>query len=328
MTAAKSDFRRYIDSTQGLPPDVVLGWIAIYQVRDGSYDRTVMEQAFEDLDMQTSLLPAPNNPLHAFQKATSSVNDSDYKLPNGDICHVLVREAKSTPEMLVRQLTREVRDPRRGKLGYSPIGECVYFRPRVEGGRTVPGSERCVMRVDSSTLTSDEAPVLTGLIRQMQAEYDRHVNFIDAMKYRQVIRDYLLYLNALKVKDGFYFVHANRMDELDKLRTLVERMGNGTTLWTMPLVDLGEQRKMVIDAYQTEAEESLNDVIKKIQHVRSTRKSVTPEAYAKLMGEYKAAVDRSKEYARTLKVRGTTTLAAEELALDALASLQMEMIAG
>lgn len=326
MTAAKSDFRKYIDTTQGLPADVVLGWIVIFQVRDGAYDRTVMEQTFDELDMQQSLLPAPNNPLHAFEKATSSINDSDYKLPNGDICHVLVREAKSDNERVVRQLTREIRDPRRGKLGYSPIGECVFYRPKVQGGKTQYGSERCVMRVDSAALSTHEAPELAALLQTMRDRYDQHLNFIDGMKYRAVVREYLLYLNALKIKDGFYFVHSNRVDELEKLRTLVERMGGGTTLWTMPLVDLGAQRQMVIEAYQVEAEEALNDVIKKIQHVRSTRKSVTPEAYAKLMDEYKTAVNRAKEYARTLKVRQTTTLAAEELALDALASLQAEML--
>lgn len=326
MTASKSEFRKYIDSTQGLPADCVLGWVVIFQVQDGSYDRAVMETTFDELAMQESLLPARNNPLHAFEKASSSVNDSDYTLPNGDICHVLVREAKVTDEMVVRQLTREVRDPKKGKLGYAPIGECVFYRPKYVGGKTVPGSERCVFRADQSSLQPNEVPELRALITKMQEQYDRHCNFMDGMKYRAVIRGYLLYLNALKVKDGFYFVHSNRADELDKLRTLVERMGNGTTLWTMPLVDLGAQRQMVIEAFQVEAEEALNDVVKKIAHVRGTRKSVTPDAYAKLKREYDQAVNRAKEYARTLKVRQTSTSAAQDLALDALAALQAQTL--
>jgi hypothetical protein len=315
-----------MDQTGGLPADAVLGWIVIFEIRKHTYDRSVMEATFDELDMNPSMLPAPNNPLHAFQKATSSVDDTDYDLPNGNQAHILVREQKDTKEMLVRQLTREVRDKRRGALGYDKIGECVFYRPKSVNGTVQYGSERIRLTVDNSALGPQERPALQQVIDKITAEYERFVNFVDEMKMRQVVRNYLVFLNGLKIKDGFYFVHQNRHEDLVKLATLVERMGGGSTLFTMPLVDLGETRKMVIEAYQVEAEEALNDVVKKIAHVRETRKNITPDAYAKLKREYETAVQRSKEYGRTLKVRQTTTGAAQELAQQALTQLQMDMM--
>lgn len=327
MTAKKSDFRRYMDQTQALPADVVLGWIVIYQIRDANYDRSVLEQTFDMLGMNPDLIPAPNNPLHAYMKATSAVNDTDYRLPHNEIAHVLVRDQMEDKEQVVRQLTREIRDPRRGKLGYAKIGECAFYRPKSQGGKVQYGSERIRLTVDNAALTPDERPVLQSVLDKIASEYDRHVNFMDAMKYRAVVRDYLLHLNALKIKDGFYFVHSNRGDELDKLRTLVDRLGGGSILFMLPLVDLDSQRDMVVQAYQQEAEEALADIVKAVAHVRGTRKSVTPTAYAKIKGDYEQAINRSKEYGRTLKVSAVTTAAAEELALEALAALQHDLLA-
>lgn len=324
--AVKSDFRKYMDQSGALPADVLLGWVVIYQIRDANYDRTVMEQAFDDLQMNGTFMPQPNNPLHAFQKATSSVNDTDYPLPNGEVAHVLVRDRREDKEVVVRQLTREIRDPRRGKLGYTPVGECVFYRPVTRNGRVEYGTERVRLTIDNSMLTKDERPALQAIVDKMNESYVRHRDFMDAMKYRAVVRSYLGYLNALKIKDGFYFIHANRADELEKLRTLVECMGGGSTLWSMPLVDLGAQKRMVIEAYEAEAEESLQDVIKAITHVKGTRAKITPAAWAKLKQQYDQAVTRSKEYQRTLKVRTITTSATQDLALDALLDLRQKLM--
>lgn len=328
MTARKSDLRKYLDQTQALPDDVVLGWLVMFRITDANYDRARMEQLFDDLEMNPALLPSPNNPLHAYMKATSSVNDLDYALPGGDVAHVLVRDQHDDKEMVIRQLTREIRDRRARKLGYVKIGECAFYRPVLQNGKVQYGTERIRLTVDNAALAPEERPVLQGVIDKISESYDRHVNFMDAMKYRAVVREYLEYLNALRIKDGLYFVHSNRADELAKLNSLVTQLGGGSTMWMIPLVDLAQQRDMVVQAFQTEAEEALNDVIKQIAHVRGTRKSVTPEAYAKVKAQFDQAVNRANEYSRTLQLRGTFTSAAEELALESLAALQREFLEG
>lgn len=323
---AKSNLKEYLDQTGALPADAVLGHLVVFTIRDANYDRSVMEQVFDDLGLNPSYLPAPNNPYHAFLKATSSVNDTDYDMPHGQVGHVLVRDAKDDNEIVIRQLTREVRDPKKGKLGYSRIGDAVFYRPVTRSGKVQYGTERFRLTIDHAALHKDERPAIQTVIDKMNESYERHRDFMDAMKYRAVVRDYLLFLNALKVKDGLYFVHSNRLDELDKLRTLVERMGGGSTMWTMPLVNLAEQRKMVIATYEQEAEEALQDVIKEIQHVRSTRKSVTPAAYAKLKKRYDEAVTKANEHKRALKVRGVTQTASQDLALDLLMQVQESLL--
>jgi len=158
MTAAKSDFRKYLDSAGELPRDCLLGNVVLFTIRDGEYDRDEIEKWFTELDLNPSFIPAPNNPLNAFEKATSRVDDTGYEMPDNKQGHVLVREVVSDKEHVVRQLTREVRDAGRRRLGYDKIGEAVFYRPKTESGRVQYGSERFRLNIDHNALHNMERP--------------------------------------------------------------------------------------------------------------------------------------------------------------------------
>lgn len=321
-----SAIRKYMDDTGELPADALLGHIVLYTVNDGEYRHNDVELWFDELNLNPAFLPEPNRPVDAYKKATAAADEFEYDLPDGNTAQVLVRDVMSDSEMIIRHLIREVRDPRRKRLAYGKIGEAVFYRPKVAGGKAQIGSERFRLNVDNAALLNDERRPLDALVHRISQSYDRHCNAMDGMKMRAVIRDYVKSLNAVAVKSGVYFVHVTRKDELERLRTFVDRLGNGCTMQMIPLVDLKEQRSMVIEAFQTEAEKALTEVVQEIARVRATRATITADAYGKLKTRYDSVIMRAKEYTRTLNVSQDRTAGAAEVALEALSALQYDML--
>lgn len=328
-TRKQSSLKAYMDESGDLPADVLLGNIVLFTINDGEYSHPQVVQWFDELGLNPKHLPEPNKAVDAYKKATSEADDFEYTLPDGNTAHVLVRDVVSNKEMIVRHLVREVRDARKQRLAYAKIGEAVFYRPAVRGGKTQPGTERFRLNIETDALLPGERDAMQEpLVARITQRYERYVNFMDGMKVRAMVRDYVRDLNSVTLKAGVYFVHVSRKDELERLRTLVDRLAHGCFMHLVPLVDLAEQREKVIAAFQTEAVDSLEKVIQAIQHVRSTRNTITPEAYAKLKQQYDDVVVRAQEHQRTLGLNVNQTAGAAELALDALVALQTDMLKG
>lgn len=321
-----SKLKEWMDSTGDLPDDVLLGQIVLFTINKGEYRRDEVEQWVEELALNTAFVPEPNKAIHAFEKATSDGDEFDYDLSDGNSAHVLVRDVSSDNVMVTRHLVREIKDPKRRRLAYGKIGEAVFYRPKTEGGKVKPGTERFRLTVDNDQLVKDERKPMQALVDLITEHYDAYVQFMDADKVRAMVRKYVKYLNAVSIKDGVYFVHANRSEELDRLRTLVGRLGHGSSMQLIPLVKLPELRDMVIEAFQTEAEQALTEVVQEIARIRASRKTVTPDAYAKIKSQYDGVITRAKEYTRTMGASQQRTAGAAEVALESLAELQRLML--
>lgn len=321
-----STLKKYLDDSGDLPADVLLGHVVLFTINDGEYRHDEVTQWFDELMLNPSFVPESNKAVDAYKKATSEGDEFDYDLPDGTTAHVLVRDVASDASAIVRHLVRELKDSKRRRLAYGKIGEAMFYRPSVTNGKTQPGSERFRLTVDNDQLAKNERAAMQVLVEKITKAYERYSQFMDGMKVRAMIRDYVKHLNSVALKPGVYFVHVTRRDELERLRTLVDRLGNGCTMQLIPLVDLKSQREMVVEAFQTEAEGALTEVVKEIAHIRSTRKSVTPDAYAKVKQKYDSVITRAKEYTRTLNVSQDRTAGAAEVALEELAALQRQML--
>ncbi len=324
--ATASSLRKYMDESGEMPRDVLLGHIVLFTINDGQYDRKQVEQWFDQLGLNPTFLPETNRPIDAYKKATTEADDYEYALPNGTTAHVLVRDVSTDGEMIVRHLIREIKDSRRKRLAHGKIGEAVFYRPTSHRGQQTPGSERFRLGIDKDQLTEHEREAMDPLVQQITTSYDRHCNYMDGMKVRAMVREYVKYLNSVTLKSGVYFVPVTRRDELGLLQQLVDLLGHGCTLQLVPLVDLAEQRSMVVAAFHTEVAESLSEIVKKIAKVRETRKTITPETYVRIKAEYDTVVNRASEYTRTLGVSKDKVAGAADFALEQLAALQHQML--
>ena len=315
----------YLDEAGQLPKDVLLGTLVLYTISDGEYSLADLAAHWAELGLDPKYLPVANKPIDAYKKATSEVDDFEYPMPDDKIAHVLVRDVHSDPQVVVRHLTREIRDSQAQRLAYARIGTATFYRPSVDSqGRVKPGTERFKLHVDNPSLEPDERVSMQVLVDEVSRRYDRYVNYLDGQKVRAMVRSFLSDIGALNVKPSVYFVHVSRTDEIEKLKQVVDRLGE-SSMHHLPVIDLPSQRAMVVEAFQQEAVASLQDLVKEITRVRESRKSITGDAYAKLKSQYDATLARTREYSRLLGSVRSKTEGAEEIAQETLRRLQKEM---
>lgn len=321
-----SELRDYLNSVSELPDDVLLGRIVMFTVTDERVERAKLEQWFVDLNLNPAYLPAENRAIDSFKKATTDVDSTEYEMAAHRRGILLNRPVTTDNEMVVRFVVREIRNSERRTLNHDKVIEAVFYKETKLQGKVQRGTGAIRITKIMDHLEPGEEPHIDKAIQEIKDAYDSYYRYIDGQKIRAMVREYLKYLNAIEIKGGVYFVHKNRTDELLRLKELLNRVGGGCRMDQIPIIDLDNERQIIVDAFQREAEDALNTLVKDIAFVRSTRAKVTPDAYAKLKRAYDRVMDQAMEYQRTLGLSQTRTSAAAELALDSLGELQKALL--
>lgn len=322
----------YLDEAGQLPRDVLLGTLGLYTISDGEYSLSELTDEWVRLGLPAHHLPVATKPVDAFKRATTEVDDFEYPMPDHEttkrVAHILVRDVDSNNEVIIRHLVREIRDSNGQRLTYAKIGTATFYRPVQEGsGRVRPGSERFKLTIENAALEPAERVAMQALVDEVNRRYDRYTNYLDGQKIRSMVRNFLFEIGALQVKPSVYFVHVSRTDDLEKLKVVVDDLGQ-SSLHLLPIIDMPSQRAMVVEAFQQEAVAALEDLVKEINRIRGSRKSISSEAYSKVKQQYDATLARTREYSRLLGSVRSLTEGAEEVAQAALAKMQKEMLDG
>jgi hypothetical protein len=329
VTAPKSDLRKYIDTTQALPADCVLGNILWYGVEDKPYDVDHVKQSFDLLNLNPSVLPPDNKSINAFEKASQEIHGRKYPLPGDLEAELLIHEVSRDEETVLRQVTRKVRDAKQKELGYDKVGELVFYRDVTRGGKVQKGTSRLRTSLvpfgpGSATIEAGERVELLKALEEVETCFPLYRDTWDGNKVRGILRDYVGYLNGVMMRSGVYFVHSTRTTELEALQKFARGLDGGS-MTLFPLPELKAMREEVIEAFQAEAAKELGEVVAAIQKVRGTRKTLTPEMHRKLKEQYNTVMRKATEYGRTLRVTQERTAGAAELASDALLSLEADL---
>ena len=321
----KTDMRAYIEANGNLPPDCVLGYIAWFSVNDAAYDAEQLVKDFDQLQLNSSLLPAPLRTDDAFEKASKEIDKFKYAIVGGNTAEILIREVARDTRTITRHMIREVKDSAGRRLLYEKVGELVFYKGATRGGIVDQSSARCRAALDPS-LSPSEHDILTPVVRQFTEAYHRFRDFHDGQKIRGILRNYLVYLNAVQMKPSVYFVHSSRSDELERLKAFADGLGTAS-LMLLPQADLPRLRQDVIDAFQEEAVKDLQQVIVDITKLRASRSGdIRYEAFTKIKKDYDRVMRKASEYSRTLQIDQDKTAGAAELAVDAIMAFQVDVM--
>jgi hypothetical protein len=337
--AGKSDFRRYIEQFGSLPPDTVLGHTVLYSVGDGEYDGVQMAAEFARLGLSPKFLPGDINPADAFEKATKSLDNTRYALnppniPGVSTDHyavILMREARRDKTKIVRHAIREIRDSKHAVLQYDQVAEFEYYKPVTRSGKVDYSSWRVrPTRTLQVPASSEEDAALTALMQKFDAQMDRYLHTHDGQKIRTLIREYLVYLNAITLKSSAYFVHNTRTSELLALQEFCRGLGvPRTDIMLIPMVDLPGLRTEVVEAFEVQAFNDLMGVKAAVEKLRAARTGpISPAAFMKLKEQYDDVLAKANEHSRVLDVVQNTTSDAALVALQAITDLGAEVAAG
>lgn len=328
---AKSEMRQYIESTQSLPADCILGYITWFSVPDSTYDQKIVADLFDSLHLNPALLPPPIKSINAFKKAcTEHSGKLTYDAGDGKRAEVMLREVYKDNEQIQMHLVREIRDGKNKVLDYVKVGEIVFYRdvPQTIGGRgpVVPGSARIRTSLDPTAIHPNEQAKLQELLKSLDARFVELRDFLDGDKVRGILRKYVKYLNGVMMKDSVYFVHETRADELRNLQQFAHQIDCTMSLLQMP--DLQSLREDVVEAFQQEAERELNGITERVQYLRASRGTLTPALLTTMRAEYDGVIRKATEYSRVLSISQSRTAGAAELAVEAIAALTLDVLNG
>jgi len=321
-----SDWSDYLAQTGELPQDVVLGHLVLYTISNELISEDDLAKWFDTLALNPRMLPPPLNASDAFRKATSEVDKFEYILPDGLTATILIRSVKVDKEVIVRHMVREIRNAKRQRLSFNTVAVLKFFKAARRNHKTQAGSERILMTIETPDLVPGERATIQELVDKIDELYVLYADHHDGDKLRSTVRNYLLYLNAIEVKSGTYFVHSTRTTELQKLSTLVSRFGGACQMHLIPIVALDGMRDMVVEAYRRESQEEMNTLVKDMLRIRGERKGkLSLSMWAKFRQRYDEAIAKAEEHRRILRVTADLTGDATELAIETLEQFQEEM---
>jgi hypothetical protein len=322
-TKTVSAMKQHLDKYDDLPADVLLGRIVLFTITDEPVSLDDLTRWFKDAGLDEEYLPPANKALDAFKKATSDTKDS-YAMSKGRTAQLLCRDVTQTPDFVRRQITREIRDGKNKRLGYEGAITCTFYRPSNPADQN---TARLKIQVNDAVLEPSEVEHVQHVAQAIYARHTRYYDYLDGMKLRATVRNYLKKLNCIEIKGGVYFVHASRDDELSRLSSVVDRFGGGCHMNMIPMVDLQKDREFMARMFEREASQALNEVAREAQELLSSGKNITPAACARIKAKYDEVVANAEEHMLTLQVSQDITTASAEVALNALSQLTEGLLA-
>jgi len=325
MTVPRSSpLREYIDQTDDLPHDVLLGRIVFATVYDEPVSHADVKKWFAELGLDERYLPAMNKAQDAFKKATSEAKDV-YPMSKGREGHCLSRDVNTAADYVRRQITREIKDSRNKVLSYERAIDCTFYKPT--DPRDQSGA-RLNIQINEQVLEAGELDQIKSVAQGIWTRFYRYFNYLDGQKLRATVRNYLKHLNAIEIKGGVYFVLASRDQELSALAELVTRFGGGCAMNTIPMVDLERERTFITQVFEREASQALNDLTKEARAIVESRDSIPQATVDRLRARYDEVLNNATEHMATLRVSQDVTAAAAELAQGELLRLQEKALQG
>jgi hypothetical protein len=274
------------------PP--ALGQLVLYTITDAPvFTHSALEKLVRRLALDPAHLPLPTKYVNAFKRATSDVENLTYPLAGNRTARTVCRQVSTGRDRIVVQVSREVGSPRR-LVEYSELITAKFFRPSTPEDQT---TARLLITLNPDHLEPGELPHVQRIARQIKERYDQHFDYLDGAKVRKMVRAYLYALNAIEIKGGVYFVHANRAADLAKLTELVNGLGGGCTMDLIEIAD--NQRDFIARAFEAEAMQALEGLRRDVRAIPY----ITPAACDKMFRRYDEVMNSVADHRRLLDIR-------------------------
>lgn len=315
-------FADYQAHLAGMDESSFIGVMLYYEFRQPRATHADLEKYFVDLGLVEEFLPPEIKPVDAFRRATGADAKMHYSLSENEHVELFVKEVDSDKDAVRRHIVRVVRDTKGKKLDYETVGEANYYRASRAAKRKGVGGESVKFNIIDRKLSSLEQDKVREFVKEMQDDYAFFRVHYYTQAIRDMVRNYVESLNAIKVRSSgsVYFVHRSRWDVINRLVELVnQKIGHGCRIHTVPLIDTEYQRDMLSEAYQDEVEGAVDKLLGKIARINEKHASNVPvKQYSKLSEEWQELTDRSREYTDIFASKQDRAATALEMAMDAL----------
>lgn len=261
----------YVDAIANLPEEAFLGSLLYFTITEADVN---LEQAKQDLvsaGLRIGGLRKNLRPVDAFRKATKEF-EHKFKPINDVKSELMVRSVGEDGEQAYRHLVLERAVTQKGKkrrLFYEKVGEVTFTRGTKKNGEYEGHSveARRTTAHLSEPLTKDEDTWLDAKLNEFQARYQHMLEHMDSHAVRTFVREYIYDLSGTCVKEsgGLYFIKQEHVDEINKLRDWVKSIGS--EFHTMPLLNLAEQKQMILEAFEDETIKEVDRLVGEVAKI-------------------------------------------------------------
>lgn len=286
-----------------------LGRLCWYSVSDLRITREDLEAAFDAVGLDKAHLPRPLNARDAFRRATSAAEVKRQPGDAGTYLNLLVREVKASPDLLVRQVVREIVDSNNVRLEYVPLANLRLERDR--------------LTVEPLAPLSEAEEVMLDKVRQDYETERRHYN---GRHMRDLVMEILERCSPVSVRPsgGVYFVPERHAGTLSALTGFVDRLnahkinGGRCRFWHIPVIDAQHHRVMVAESLEDQVRQDSETLIREMTMLLKGEGRTLTEALAtqyidrvkalkKVVAEYEAFLE-----AQAIEARATLQLAMQQ----------------
>lgn len=240
------DFAAFLSRFDTLPPEVTLGYITWYTVRDKMFPPDKVHQAYDDLGLDERFRPSRDiKAIDAWHKTMRDVGNAgqvrgryDYqiKLEGRQVDASLALRKMKTDDAR-NEMWAIVRETSAKRYDALQLGVASFSKPVRRNGKVAPESARPHIAVPQA-LPEERAGVVDRMTQDIHSTYQQYLHNYDHPKIRFIMRDNILrWADGLMVKDSVYFVPAARRAELEALQGFADIFGPdhvNLSIWPIP----------------------------------------------------------------------------------------------
>lgn len=273
MTVSQAPLSNYTQAIADLPDEAFLGALLYFSISMADVN---LHNAHRDLaaaGLSTTGLRDHLRPVDAFRKATKEFAKK-FKAVNDVRSELMVRPVGEDGEQAYRHLILERASYQAGKkrrVFYEKVGEITFTRGVKKDGQYNGHGVEVRRTTDNLTspLTPEEDQWLTERLVTFEDRYNHLLNYMDSHAVRTFVREYIYGLDGTCVKEsgGLYFVGQQHIDEVAKLAEWVKSVHS--EFHYLPLLNLMEQREMIMDAFEEETIREVERLMGEISKILS-----------------------------------------------------------
>lgn len=290
---------------QGIPNDLVLGYICWYAVADPKITHQKLVETVTSLPLDPFIIPSPPRLGDAFKRACRNSERRGLAIPNSDhSANILVRSVSNTGKEIERHMVLEIVDTEGKVLEYHDCAQMVFDRTKN------------TLRVRKQTMPGTIDPIITASLTMFNHNFDDAAIHIEPQVIRRMLRDQLDYMHAVGVrKEGsVYFYPPKYLEKGEGLEALLNSFGNESTFHNLPLVDTTKQREMVKAALESEIHLEAIQTITELKRAVDSKEPLLVRQFTEYRDRLNSLRLRSSDYQSLINVEMTKV----EVELDAM----------
>lgn len=291
----------YTDAITNLPEEAFLGSLIFFSISQADVNLDNARRDLSAAGLKTGTLRKNLRPIDAFKKSTNSIKKK-FNETRGVRSELMIRPVGEDGEQAYRHIVLERTEGlgasgKRRRLVYDKVGEIVFTRgskDRATGEYSGHGVQARRMTDHLPfALSEEEDQWLTEKLITFQDKYDHMLRYMDSHAVRTFVREYIYDLSGICVKEsgGLYFVKQDHIEELKKLADWVRSVGSEFHI--VPLLNVGEQKAMIMEAFEDETVEEVARLMGEVQKILAEGRNIeekTFDAYALRAAELKGKV--------------------------------------